>query len=184
MNNELKIREGTTSDTDTVLQIAKSLDDWFNDDGIKYIKQDLYFEKLIIVDADSEPIGFLSYFLYEGIGYLGWIGIYEQHHGTGAGEMLFFEFERIMIERDINILQVKTLGESVGYPPYDRSRNFYRKMGFKVDVSNYVRSEKIHSISLYGSIRLNSLAVFQSRRTIPSRYILKANGKCFSCLIF
>jgi len=136
MINGLNIREGTASDTDTVLQIAKSLDDWFNDDGIKYIKQDLEFEKLIIVDADSEPIGFLSYFLYEGIGYLGWIGVYEQHHGTGAGEILFFEFERIMKNFDINILQVKTLGESVEYPPYDRSRNFYRKVGFK-----YHRSE-------------------------------------------
>ena len=137
MINGLNIREGTASDTDTVLQIAKSLDDWFNDDGIKYIKQDLEFEKLIIVDADSEPIGFLSYFLYEGIGYLGWIGVYEQHHGTGAGEILFFEFERIMKEREIKMLQVKTLGENVEYPPYDRSRSFYRKVGFKKHRSEF-----------------------------------------------
>ena len=56
---------------------------------------------------------------------------------AGAGEMLFFEFERIMKERDINILQVKTLGESVEYPPYDRSRNFYRKVGFKKHRSEF-----------------------------------------------
>ena len=99
MKRELSIREGTTSDYGTVLQIAKSLDDWFNEDGIKYIKQDLEFEKLIIVDADSEPIGFLSYFLYEGIGYLGWIGVYERYHGTGAGEILFNEFERAALSR-------------------------------------------------------------------------------------
>ena len=30
MANELKVREGTTSDIVKVLQIAKSLDDWFN----------------------------------------------------------------------------------------------------------------------------------------------------------
>jgi GNAT superfamily N-acetyltransferase len=137
MANELKVREGTTSDIVKVLQIAKSLDDWFNKDGIKYIKQDFEFEKLIMVDVDLEPIGFLSYFIYEGIGYLGWIGVYERHHGTGAGEMLFFEFERIMKERDINILQAKTLGESVEYPPYDRSRNFYRKVGFKKHRSEF-----------------------------------------------
>ena len=137
MANELKVREGTTSDIVKVLQIAKSLDDWFNKDGIKYIKQDFEFEKLIMVDVDLEPIGFLSYFIYEGIGYLGWIGVYERHHGTGAGEMLFFEFERIMKERDINILQVKTLGESVEYPLYDRSRNFYRKVGFKKHRSEF-----------------------------------------------
>lgn len=127
----MKIREGTAIDHSTVIQIAKSLDDWFNEDGIRYIKQDLAFEKLIIVEAGQGPIGFLSYFLYEGIGYLGWIGVYEQHHGTGAGELLFIEFERIMKEHEINTLQVKTLGESVDYPPYNRSRNFYKKMGFK-----------------------------------------------------
>jgi GNAT superfamily N-acetyltransferase len=128
---------GTTSDYAAVLRIAKSLDDWFNEDGIKYIEQDLEFEKLIIVESDSGPIGFLSYFLYEGVGYLGWIGVYEQHHGTGAGEMLFVEFERIMKELEINTLQVKTLGESVDYPPYDRSRNFYRKVGFEKHRSEF-----------------------------------------------
>lgn len=140
MMNELKIREGTVSDHETVIQIAKSLNDWFNEDGVKYIKQDLEFEKLIIVDADSGPIGFLSYFLYEGIGYLGWIGIYEQHHGSGAGELMFFEFERIMKELEINTIQVKTLGESVYYPPYDRSRNFYKKVGFKKHRSEFTNN--------------------------------------------
>ena len=137
MVNDLKIREGTTSDHKTVIQITKSLDDWFNEDGVKYIKQDLEFEKLIIVDSDSGPIGFLSYFLYEGIGYLGWIGVYEQHHGTRAGELLFFEFERIMKEHEIETLQVKTLGESVDYPHYDRSRSFYRKVGFEKHRSEF-----------------------------------------------
>ena len=70
-------------------------------------------------------------FTYEGVGYLGWIGVYQQHHGIGAGEMLFFEFERLMKRRKIDVLQVKTLGKSVEYPPYDRSRNFYRKVGFR-----------------------------------------------------
>ena len=52
MINELKIWEGMTSDIETVLQIAKSPDNWFYEDGIKYIEQDLEFE-LIMVDAES-----------------------------------------------------------------------------------------------------------------------------------
>ena len=76
MINESKIWEGMTSDIETVLQIAKSPDNWFCEDGIKYIEQDLEFE-LIMVDADSKTIGFLTYYLYEGIDYLGWIGVYE-----------------------------------------------------------------------------------------------------------
>ncbi len=131
IQKELKIRKGDTSDIEVILKIAKSLDGWFNKDGIKYIEQDLEFQRMIIVEVDSEAIGFLSFFIYEGIGYLGWIGVYERYHGSGAGEMLFLEFERIMKECEIHVLQVKTLGESVDNPPYDRSRNYYRKMGFE-----------------------------------------------------
>ena len=131
MGNEIQIRKGHTFDTEVVLKIAKSLDDWFSEDGIKYIEQDLEFQKLLVAEMDSMPVGFLSFFIYEGVGYLGWIGVYERYHGSGAGEMLFLEFERIMKDCEINLLQVKTLGESVDYPPYDRSRKYYSKMGFE-----------------------------------------------------
>jgi ribosomal protein S18 acetylase RimI-like enzyme len=131
MGNELKIRKGHTSDTQVVLKIARTLDDWFSENGIKYIKQDLEFQRLLLAEANSLPIGFLSFFIYEGVGYLGRIGVYEHYHGSNAAEMLFKEFERIMKDSEINVLQVKTLGESVDYPPYDRSRNYYRKMGFE-----------------------------------------------------
>ena len=130
VTNEIRIRKGDISDIGSVLQIAKSLDDWFNEDGIKYIEQDLAFQKLIISEADCKPIGFLSFFTYEGIGYLGWLGVQKEYHGESVGEMLFLEFERIMHENEIHTLQVKTLGESVDYPPYDRTRKYYFKMGF------------------------------------------------------
>jgi len=113
------------------LKIEKSLDEWFNADGIKYIEQDLEFQKLFVAETASEPIGFLSFFIYESIGYLGWIGVLGKYHGSGAGEALFLEFEKEMKKNEIDILQVKTLGESVDYAPYERTRSYYRKMGFK-----------------------------------------------------
>jgi len=131
MKRELKIRNGSFSDRKSVLQIARSLDDWFNDDGIKYIEQDLEFQRSIIAEMDSEPVGFLSFFIYKGVRYLGWIGVLERFHGSGAGEALFLEFESEMKENGIHTLQVKTLGDSVDYPPYDRTRSYYRKMGFE-----------------------------------------------------
>ena len=126
---DIKIRVGDISDADDVLKIAKSLNDWFSDDGIKYIKQDLDFQKLLIAESGTEAIGFLSFFIYEGIGYLGWIGVYEQYHGSDAGKMLFLKFEKVMRKNKIKLLQVKTVGESIDYPPYERSRNYYKKMG-------------------------------------------------------
>ncbi len=128
---DIKIRKGNSSDTVAVLQIAQSLTDWFNEDGIKYIEQDLAFQRLIIAEVDFKPVGFLSFFLYEGIGYIGWLGVLKNYHGKDVGKMLFLEFERIMKDSEVKMLQVKTLGESVDYPPYEMTRKYYIKMGFK-----------------------------------------------------
>jgi len=96
VEKDIKIRNGNTSDLGDIMSISKSLDKWFNEDGIKYIEQDFAFEKTIIAEIDSKPIGFLSFFTYEGIGYLGWMGVYENYHGSGAGKLLFDEFEKII----------------------------------------------------------------------------------------
>ena len=140
MEKDIKIRSGNASDLGHIMNISRSLGDWFNEDGIKYIEQDFTFEKTIIAEVDSKPIGFLSYFTYEGIGYLGWMGVYENYHGSGAGKSLFDEFEKIMKAKEINTLQVKTLGESVTYPPYDRTRSFYRKVGFTKHRSEFTEN--------------------------------------------
>ena len=130
MEKDIHIRNGNPSDLQDIMSISKSLDDWFNEDGIKYIEQDFAFEKTIIAEIDSKPIGFLSFFTYEGIGYLGWMGVYETYHGSSAAKLLFDEFENIMKQNGISTLQVKTLGDSVSYAPYDRTKSFYKKMGF------------------------------------------------------
>ena len=140
MEKDIKIREGNTSDLGDIMSISKSLADWFNEDGIKFIEQDFEFEKTILAEVDSKPIGFLSFFTYEGVGYLGWIGVYEDYHGSGAGKLLFDEFEKIMKKNDINTLQVKSLGESVLYPPYDRTRAFYKKVGFSKHRSEFTEN--------------------------------------------
>ena len=52
MEKDIKIRNGNTSDLGDIMRISKSLDDWFNEDGIKYIEQDFAFEKTIIAEVD------------------------------------------------------------------------------------------------------------------------------------
>jgi len=140
MEKDIKIRNGKKSDLEDIMSISKSLDDWFNEEGIKYIEQDFAFEKTIIAEIDSKSIGFLSFFTYEGIGYLGWMGVYENYHGSGAGKLLVEEFEKIMKQNKINTLQVKTLGESVFYKPYNRTRSFYKKVGFTKHRSEFTEN--------------------------------------------
>jgi ribosomal protein S18 acetylase RimI-like enzyme len=130
MRKEIKIRKGNASDLPIIIEIAKTLKGWFTERGVGYIEQDLEFQGLIMAEADSEPVGFLSYFLYEGVGRIGWMGVLNSFHRQGIGEALFFEFEKEMKKRGIDTLQVHTLGDGINYEPYEQTRTFYRKMGF------------------------------------------------------
>ncbi len=79
---------------------------------------------------DRRIVGFLTCFTYEGIGHLSWMGVDPGRHRQGIGRNLLRQFESAMRELGITQLQVYTLGDSVGYEPYARTRAFYRAMGF------------------------------------------------------
>lgn len=131
MNNGLTIRAGAAGDVDTICGIAESLGDWFTPSGVAYIRQDQAYQKCLIAQIEGGTVGFLSYFIYEGMGSLGWIGVAKPYFGKAVGSALVCGFEAAMKKEKIKTVQVKTLGESVDYPPYERTRAFYYKMGFK-----------------------------------------------------
>ena len=51
-------------------------------------------------------------------------------HGYGIGTSLISAFEKEARNRGIRLIQVKTLGESFFNEPYQRTRNFYKAVGF------------------------------------------------------
>lgn len=128
---KIEIRKGVLEDHPAVISIATVLKGWFSDKEVKYIKQDLKSHQLLVAEIDSKVIGFLSYFTYEGIGHIGWLGVLKEYHRQGIGRALYNEFEQEMGKIKIRTLQVYTLGDGVDYEPYERTRNFYRKVGFK-----------------------------------------------------
>ena len=127
----LQIRDGIEADHQSVLSIAKALPQWFSDKGVKEIAQDLSYEHLLIAEESSEIVGFLSYYTYNGVGHLAWIGVLPEFHRCGMGTRLVEEFERRMSADRIQVLELKTLSDSEEHEPYERTRRFYEKMGFR-----------------------------------------------------
>ncbi len=82
-------------------------------------------------------MGFITLYVAEGRVNIGWLGVHPDYHRRGIGGRLLQAAEDYC--RDIGILELATytLGDSVDYRPYELTRSFYFKYGFRV----YQRSQ-------------------------------------------
>lgn len=80
---------------------------------------------------NSDPIGFLVLKIHnEFTADIYNMGIIEDYHRQGIGTSLVGKAEEYCMNNSFKYLTVKTLDSSAVYEPYERTRNFYRKVGF------------------------------------------------------
>lgn len=128
------VRRKTEADREAILAIARSLPEWFTPAALDHIHVDDGFQDgLVAVDDAGQVVGFLLFFVYEGMGNIAWIGVQPELQRKGIGRALLERFEQDMKAAGVKELQVYTLGDSVDYEPYARTRAFYAAVGF----SNY-----------------------------------------------
>ena len=82
-------------------------------------------------DGNKEVVGFISFFVNQGKAEIGWIGIHPDLHRQGVGRSLLHRLLRELESTQVSELYVHTLGDAVDYEPYQRTRKFYRQMGFQ-----------------------------------------------------
>jgi ribosomal protein S18 acetylase RimI-like enzyme len=128
---EISIRKYESDDYDQLINIAKALPEWFTKNGIGKMEIDLRYQTGFVALSGSEIVGFLSFFTIEGEGQIGWLGVNPEFHRKGIGRTLLNKVISELKEAGIKTLQVYTLGDSVDYEPYTRTRAFYRSVGFK-----------------------------------------------------
>lgn len=125
------IRNYEEDDYNQLIKIAASLPEWFTDNGISKMEIDLRSQKGFEAVHRSKAIGFITFFTQEGEGQIGWMGILSDYHRLGIGSMLVEHLKAELREGGVKTLWVYTLGDSVEYEPYDKTRAFYRALGFK-----------------------------------------------------
>jgi len=113
--------------------ILRALPVWFGNeeaivDYIDKVKEMTFF---IVYDI-NKVIGFLAVKTHnEHTTEVCVMGVLEDYHRQGVGEKLIKACEIFCHNNQKEFLTVKTLDASANYEPYDKTRNFYIKMGFK-----------------------------------------------------
>jgi ribosomal protein S18 acetylase RimI-like enzyme len=127
----MTIRSKTDADAPAIAAIAAALPEWFTETGRRHIAIDSRFQDgFVAVDDTGALAAFITYFVNQGVGHVGWLGVAPALHRRGAGRALLAELEAALRSAGVAELEVSTLGDSVLYEPYARTRAFYRAMGF------------------------------------------------------
>jgi XTP/dITP diphosphohydrolase len=116
-----------------VRNILSALPDWFGiPEAIARYAEDARGLTLLAARRRDETLGFITLKLHGAHAIeLHCMGILSDHHRHGIGRRLLRAAEAQALSRGIEFLSVKTLAPEARSLPYERTRAFYRAMGFR-----------------------------------------------------
>lgn len=118
------------SDGNMAYEIAKNLSHYFNEHGLAEIKKAVVNEILFGAYIEDQMVGFITYkeINSEAIE-LSWMGVLIEYQGKGVGTQLVIESLKAL-SGGHQICEVKTLAETQPDEGYEKTRQFYKKLGF------------------------------------------------------
>ena len=120
----------TESERRACLEIARALPEWFNEAGIKAMERDLKWETTFIAVEKDQVLGFITVKpINDKALEILWMAVRREFRGRDIGTGLLRFVEMWAVERDFEVLVVKTSGD-LSYKPYDKTRRFYERRGF------------------------------------------------------
>lgn len=131
VSEDIRLRGMEAGDYAGAMSIARSLPEWFNDQGIEQMSHDLRIQHGAVAEANGRIVGFVTWCVHDGIGEIAWIGVGPDLHRKGVGTSLLAFAEIALRDLGVVEVEVETLGDSVAYEPYERTRAFYRDSGFR-----------------------------------------------------
>ncbi len=139
----MRIRESTEKDFRKIISIIKKLHPkWFDSFALnKSIPSDLKIQRGFVAEDREKIIGFLTFSSNEGEAIISWMGVEPKFQGKTVGTKLLKALEIKLRKFGLKELRVETLAESIEYEPYERTRLFYKKMGFKPEKIRKIKSK-------------------------------------------
>ncbi len=111
------------------LELAKSLPEWFTDIAIENMKIDFEMNK-ILFEGDLD--GFLVYNSDNGKIKIIWTAVKKENQRKGIGTKLITQLSEKAKQLGSKEIEVETLSPNEVYEPYNLTRAFYEKNGFKI----------------------------------------------------
>ena len=116
-----------------ILAVAESLPEWFDEDARgRAIPCDLRHQDGFVSLSQGKIVGFITLFVAEGRLTIGWLGVIPEYQKNRIGTRLLACAEEFGRQHGLVEIATYTLGDGVNYKPYEMTRNFYFKRGFKV----------------------------------------------------
>ena len=116
-----------------ILAVVEYLTEWFDETArTRSVPTDIRHQTGYVAVREQRVVGFITLYVAEGRMHIGWLAVEKRLHGRGIGSRLLDAAEAMARELQIDELATYTLGESVAYQPYELTRRFYWKHGFKV----------------------------------------------------
>ncbi|MCK4259606.1 MAG: GNAT family N-acetyltransferase [Halanaerobiales bacterium] len=115
------------------IAIAKELNEYFNEDGMNKMKDDLQKQLLYVAknSFNSEVTGFITVDNQSTkVVEISWMAIKRDCQQQGIGKELINHVFNDLKQEGVRLLKVKTLSANVDYPPYESTRKFYEVVGF------------------------------------------------------
>ena len=132
---ELNIMEiyDNNKKTEITNSILRKLPEWFGiEESLKEYVNAVYKYPFWAAFENSNYIGFFSRKIHYNItGDIYVCGIEPQYHGKGIGTLLYKELEQYFRNKNCKYIIVKTLSELNKDINYEKTRKFYKKMGFE-----------------------------------------------------
>jgi GNAT superfamily N-acetyltransferase len=129
----ITIRPLSEDDYGAVVEIAEDLPEWFDEYARRTaIPIDARNQAGFLAFEQGQAVGFVSYFVNEGRLNIGWLAVRKDYQRRGIGTVLLNEIETKARELGIPEIATYTLGDEVDYSPYEQTRSFYFKNGFRV----------------------------------------------------
>lgn len=135
MNDTFTIKEITESEEKYLhtRKILQKLPDWFgNPQAIEEYAESVRELPYFAAHDGEECIGFFAVKVhYEHTGDIYVCGVLPEYHGRGVGTKLYKTAEEYLRQMNCKYVIVKTLSEQAEFEPYERTRAFYRSVGFE-----------------------------------------------------
>jgi len=124
-------RKARKSDIGSIMAIAKALRTWFTPAARRNIRRSFDNQQGYVSKSNGKAIGFILYRKWKKAAIVTWMGILPAEQRKGAGTKLLDAVQAELKKSGVRNLKVFTLSYTTMYAPYERTRKFYRKMGFR-----------------------------------------------------
>ncbi len=119
------------ADTNEALDIAQSLPEFFSADGLVALTHDLKVHELRGAFISGRLAGFIMLRKADVASLeISWLAVRKDLQGQGIGSALVKSSLQEFFEKGFRMCYVKTLAETVEDKGYERTRKFYKDLGF------------------------------------------------------